>query len=414
MLLNKDSKFYITARKRLEEYTAQGKSVDELTKKDDLYRYILFNKIYIDEGTELDLEAKFDWFGYPRKRKMTKNLREELIAEIKDYLIDGGNLHIRRKDLPFYDRLHAYQRALQKKGINLTCEQIMKEDFGFKEYSDEYFRCKNLEQIKYFRDSEGFVDDFRENKKFNAYVKDVGITYGVPYYLIITLLMDEKLKACEIETDKIKYTHALLKQYAEENGSFVGLRRNDPVLYNALDMLTRYYSDGSEQQFSKLDWLEIFDLNHIDNRFRDTKQDEQIDIEPIMIRLREEYKGRIINPKDLDSKDYRLIIKKAVAMGISVSEIFEIHDLKADSRHIKRLSRVKVTQIPYYEEMKERRNVLIKEYLKSKIKPCKEEIFEAKLLAVIQTYKEYKEKIETYYPGDLVSNEELIEETTFD
>lgn len=414
MILNKNSKFYCNATRMLEEFLAQGNSIDDLKRSDAAYQYIVNSKLRDENGKPIDLETKFALLGYPRKNKLSKNLREDLIKAIKEYLISGGSFHIKRAELPFFERLNTYSRFLKRSGIYLTHEQIMKDDLGFKEYSDMYYRCKQLENFKYFRDHQGYVDQYRANKKFNAYVKDVATTYGIPIYFVVTLLMDEKLNQCEMETDKIKYTQALLNQYAQENETFVGLSNKNPKIYNAFDLLTRYYSDGSEQRFSKVEWLEIFGLDQVKHRFSEKKNDREIDISDIMNYLREEYHDEIINPKDLDTKTYHLIIKKAVAMGVSVSEIFEIHGLKSNAKKIERLSRVTVNEIPYYDEMKNRRNALIKENLKSKQDVCKEEIFEAKLLAVIQVYEEYKEKLQSYYPGMIGSENDFYDEATLD
>ena len=409
MVLDKNSIFYRKATKMLEEYLSTGKTIEDLTRKDKEYQYISYAKVYDEQGNLINLETKFELLGFPRKRRHVQNLRETLIAEIKDYLISGGSFHVERKNLPFFERLHTYSKSLKTKGVILTNEQIMKDDLGFREYSDSYYRCKGLDNIKYFRDEEGFVDGYRTNLKFNAYIKDLAETYNIPYYLVITLLADEKLRECQIETDKVKYTQALLEKYAKENGSFVNLQKNNPTVYYALDTLTRYYSDGSESRFTKKEWLEIFDLGHIEHNFGKKRNAQEVNFNAVMEKLKQEYKDQIINPKDLDSKTYHLIIKKAVRLGVSVADVFRMYGLRSNSKVINRLSRVAVNEIPYFDEMKKRRNQILKEILKDKKRTCKEEIFEAKLSAVIQVYQEYKEKLESYYPSGVDLEGDLIE-----
>lgn len=412
MVLDKNSTFYKTATHLLQDFISSGHKIEDLTCADKAYKYIKNSRVFDKNGELINLETKFLLLGYPRKAKYSKEIREDLIKEIKDYLVAGGTFHIERKKLPFYEKLHTYSNLLKRQGKHLTYEQIMKEDLGFEEYSDLFYRCKDLEKIKYFRDEEGYVDSYKSHKKFNAYIKDVSITYEIPVYFITTLLMDEKLRECEIQTDKVKFTERLLNNYVIKNGTFVGIKRKAPEVYNSFDFLTRYYSDGTEKRYSKPEWLEIFGLDHFEHRFKKEKNEEDIDIENVMLNLKKQYNDKLINLKDLDSKTYRTIIKKAVRLGVSVSQLFEIYGMKSNGITIDRLSKVWVKEIPYLNEMQKRRNELLAQNLKNAgKKPCKEKIFEAKLLAVIQVYNEYKEKLDSYLPEELSLNE-IIEEAT--
>ncbi|MBQ8615676.1 MAG: hypothetical protein IJ415_03830 [Clostridia bacterium] len=413
MTLDKNSIFYQNATKLLQEYIASGHKIEDLVCDDRVYKYIKNTRVYDAQGKLINLETKFKLLGYPRKAKCTKTLREDLIKEVNSYLVSGGSFHIERKKLPFYEKLHSYANLLNRQGIHLTYEQIMKNDLGFKEYSEMYYRCKDLDKLKYFRDEDGFVDSYKSNKMFNAYIKDVSISYGIPNFLVVSLLMDEKCKGYEIQTDKVKYTEILLKNYANEHGTFVGIRRKEPKIYNAFDFLTRYYSDGTEQRYSKLEWLNIFGLDHVEHRFKEVDNEDNIDVEDIMLSLKEKYKDEVVNLKEIEAKDYRKIIKKAVRLGVNVSQVFEIYGMKSNGVRSDRLSRVWVEEIPYFDEMKKRRNELLAQNLKSAgKKPCKEEIFEAKLLAVIQVYHEFKERLENYLPKEFEFNNNSNEEAT--
>ena len=96
---------------------------------------------------------------------------------------------------------------------------------------------------------------------------------GVPYYMVITLVADERLSSYTIQLDKVKYTEGLLVRSYARRKKLTGLKENDPQSYYALEYLSRYYSDGSGVMFSKNEWLEIFGLGDIETNFEDNTVD---------------------------------------------------------------------------------------------------------------------------------------------
>ena len=267
MSLNKNSTFHKKAKQMLDDFVANGGDVNELRITDAIYKYIKDTKITDEFGNRLDTVTKFSLLGYPRERKVTKNVRETLIQEINEYLKNGGSFHVPRKQFPFYERLRTYIRNLSKHGIEMTVEEVMKYDLGFKEYSETYYRCLGLEQLKSYRDEDGYVDSVKKDIKYNTFIRDLATTFEVPYYFVITLLADEKERKYLINLDKIEYTKCILQKYAQENRTFVGIKKNNPEVYNALDYLTRYYSDGAQNIFSKQEWLDVFGLGDVENKF---------------------------------------------------------------------------------------------------------------------------------------------------
>ncbi|MBQ9795623.1 MAG: hypothetical protein IJW36_01500 [Clostridia bacterium] len=412
MKVIKNPIFYEKARTMLADYVKAGGKVEDLTHTSPEYIYIRNTRVYDENGNLMSVEAKFSFLGYPRKEKKSSNLREELIEMIKEYLLSGGSLHIARKKLPFYEKLHSYKLSLKHRGINLTHEEIMKQDLGFKEFSDSYFRCQGVEKLKYFRDENGFVDAYRKHKVFNSYIKELAQAYNVPIYFVTSLLADEKLYQYEISIDKVAFTERLLQNYAVEHGTFVGIKRKDPKVYEAFNYLIKYYSDGTEQKFSKLDWLKIFDLDDIEHRFRDEKKEEALDISNIMLKLKQEYPNQIVMIKDINPIEYRAIVRKAISLGVDIKQVFKMYGMECNGITIPRLSKVWVEEIPYFEEMIKRRDYLINQQLqKLNHKPCKEEIFEFRLSAVMQVYQEYKEKLETYLPEQIFNNNSISQTT---
>ncbi len=398
LVLNKGSIFYEKAKQMLRDYKNAGGKLEDLKSDSPIYRYIKNTRLFDDEGKLIDLETKFKLLGYSRKSKISKNLREDLIGLIKDYIKSGGSLHIERKKLPFYEKLHSYQISLKRQGRMVSHEYIMKYDLGFREFSDLYYRCRDVEKLKLFRDRDGYVDSYRSHKVFNNYIKEVAQTFNIPIYFVTDLLADERMRKYEISIDKVAYTERLLHNYVNKHGTFVGIKRNDTRTYEAFNYLIKYYSDGTEEKFTKSEWLEMFGLDHVENKFRDSKNDRNVDINDIMIKLQRQYNGQTIILKNLDPSDYRAIIKKAVNLGVNVSQIFEMYELKCNGIKIDRLSKVWVEDIPYFEEMRNRRDELQSKFLINNMKPCKEEVFEARLKSVIQVYEEFKEKLENFIP----------------
>lgn len=408
MIFSKDSVFYRKAVALIEEFIADGKkTVDDLGKNDKAYLYIKNSKVYNEKGEALKLDEIFELLGYPRKRKVSLDVREDLIKEINDYINNGGSFHIPRKQLPFYSKLHTYSKILARKGIFLTHEEIMKNDLGFKEYSETYYRYSGVEKLKNYRDDDGYVDSYRRDKVMFDYIIDVAVSLEIPYYLVITLLANENARSYYMSVDKLKFVKIQLENYLKIHGSFIGLKRKDKSLYYAFDHLTRYYSDGNETLFSKKEWLALFGLDDAENRFKASKEDEYIDVTEIMSKLKMKHGDNKFYCKDIDINDYRKIIKKSVRMGIPVPELFKLYGLNVEGTKAERLTQTKVKEIPYLDEMKKRRDEIIKSKLKKDL--CKEEIFEIRVGAVKQVYREYKDLLNSYLPESEI--EEISEVT---
>ena len=375
----------------LKNYVDNGGDVQDLTKHDPVYVYIKNKKIKGDDGQYLDLETKFNWLGFPRKPKLKDN-KQELVAEIEAYKQSGDSFHVNRKKLPFYSRLYQYSRYLKKHGKNMTYEQIMK-SLGYKDFSDIYYRCQGLKELPKFRDSDGYVDSYRKNNQVKGYILALADSLGLPYYLVVTLLADEKLKKCHIATEYIDYVKTELQQFVKENGTLKGLKAQKPNLYAKFRNVMRYYSDGAEMPLSTNDWLNIFELNGVENRFKE-REHVVINIEPIMTKLKQKFGNSPIALKDIDNKEYELILQKAVDLGIPLKELFRSYNMSYSGNITNRLSSTQIDYIPYLDEMKKMRDdLLAKQGITEANGYCKEEVFEAKFWACKQAYNKYKNKI---------------------
>ena len=104
MRLIEETIFYKRATKELDDYVSKGGNVDDLTTKDNLYKYIKNSLAKDADGKPLNVEEKFELLGYPRKRKYSNDVRASLIDAIEEFLANGGTFQMERKKLPFYDK----------------------------------------------------------------------------------------------------------------------------------------------------------------------------------------------------------------------------------------------------------------------------------------------------------------------
>ena len=205
---------------------------------------------------------------------------------------------------------------------------------------------------------------------------------------------DEKLEKCYIDTEYIEYVKTQLQQHVKEYGTLKGLKRKNNSLYYRFHTLMKYYGDGSESVFTADDWLNIFDLSGVENRFKKSSSSDEADVKPIMTKLKQQFGKGVIRCKNLDSKDYRIVVKKAIKLAIPIKELFNDYGLKYEGNMVNRLSTMQVTQIPYLDEMKALRDdLLLSQGITAENGYCKEEIFEAKVSACKQAYDEFKDKM---------------------
>lgn len=404
-MIDKNSEFYIEARKMLEDYIARGGDVNDLGKKDKEYRYIKNASVRDEQGNYVDLETRFKELGFPRKPKCKDN-KQELIAEIEAHKQAGGSFHITRKKLPFYPRLHAYASALKRMGVELSYEQIMK-GLGYKDYSDTYFRCIGIFELEKYRDDDGFVDSYRKNAKLKAYISALAKSLDIPYYLVVTLLADEELKTCYIDTEYINYVKTQLQQYVKVNGTLKGIKHKDKSLYYKFSMIRKYYGDGSETVLTADDWLSIFELYDVENNFRSVSNNE-IDIESIMNNLKQNFGNSVIKLNNIDNKAYRIILKKAIKLGIPMKELFRNYGLNYAGNTVNRLSSIQVNEIPYLKQMRALRdNLLQAQGFVEGNGYTKEEIFEARVKACQQAYNKFKDKMFNFEVDETVILEDV-------
>ena len=324
--------------------------------------------------------------------KPIQDIRQRLVNEINNYLQSGGSLHISRKKLPFYRQLNNYANILKQQGLEMSHEEIMK-GLGFKNYSDTYFRCIGIFELKKYKDENGYVDSYRKNPTLKSYIYALGNKLNLPNYLVVTLLADENLAKCRIDVEYIQYIKTELHQYIKEYGSLKGIKHNNSALYDKFRILIKYYGDGGELDLTTSDWLNVFELNDADNNFQNRPQ-KTIDIIPIIEKLKQEFGNKPFSHANLLQQDYDKVLLKSVKLGIPLKELFRNYGLNYMGLTTNRLSSTQVYKIPYLQEMRALRDNWLQAYgytLKNGY--CEEEILEAKVHACQYAYNKYKDKM---------------------
>ena len=381
---------------------ASGKSVDDLGGKDEAYVYIKNSKVYDENGKLCTTKEKFSLLGYSREGRVSRDCREELKQAINDFLSDGNSFHIPRKSFPFYPQLRAYSNYLKSKGKELTHEQIIRYDLGFREYSELYYRCVRLSELKDYRDSEGYVDSYKKDERYHQHIQDMAKSLKIPTYILISLVANEKLRECFINSDQIGYVRNQLLKYVQSNDGLIGISIDDHKLYESLRYLENAYSDGTGEKFSKLDLLRAFDIYGVEHKFqgtqekgRDLKEDEFI---KVIEKIKMFYGDTQVIMKELSEKDRKILQSKSMRLGISIGRLCQLYGINSNANmNTKRLASRKVNSIPYLSEMQARKKELLSEIKgNNNVDFTKEEEFEIVVDIARQVYEEFSERIENF------------------
>lgn len=385
------------AKKMLKQYKADGGDVADLGKHDSVYKFIKNHDLVI-EGKRLSLEEKFAFLGESRTRQKAESVEEALKQDIERFLSGGGSFHVRRKSLPFFERLHTFSRA-----HNCSSEDAMK-SLGYRNYSDIYYRFLGLQDISKFCDENGFFIYKREmdNAAFHNMLESAAETLQMPSALVVLLLCDKNMKSCVVEADYVEYLKTQLEKFAKENDGFVGIKRKSPELYEKLRNFKKFCFSDFDDEITTETALAFMGLDDFEFRHYDIPSADY-DISKEMKTMAKNSHGKIVNRSDFSVGLQRKVYINACRQGISIKEYLgqygiQYHGLNTDER----FKHIKMKEYPYIDEMKQRRDELIKEATNGK-NLCKEEIFEQRVLACQQAYSEYKERINSF-TGEKINN----------
>lgn len=380
---------------KVKAFVAAGGDVQTLNTKDELYQYIKNANVKDEYGRKLNLEEKFAAAGINRQPVRSLDVKKDLIEAIELYLQDDKNsFHIERKQLPFYEKLLTYRRCLMRNGKELSTQQIMK-DLGYKNYSDLFYRFKNLFKIEAFEEEEGFVDAYRSDSKVSGLFVSAAATLDLPEPLVVMLVMGKKLKKCYIQVDYFDYVKNNLLVYLNKYGTLKGISNINPPLYMQICHIKKCLSTGEDKNYSNKDVLNILGLKDAKNGFY-AESTSAVDFNYTLEKIREIAQEKdCVSAKDLPDQYYRVMVGKAIRYGIGVEDMFKACGINYKSgRKLPRLNGVYVDKYPYIDQMQERKKQLLQQENLAGL--CKEEAFEKTVAVALKVYDEFKDKIDAY------------------
>ncbi len=379
----------LKSKRLVEEFVKNGGNVDDLDTKSKIYQYIKSADIRDENNKKLSIEEIFAAIGFERKTKRIRNTEEVLRTEIEDYLNGGGSFHVNRKSLPFYGRLRTFQQLLNRKGNDLTIEQTMRY-LGYKQYSDLYYRFIDAHNIDRFCDDAGYI---KMNEQVSNYFECCGEVIDLPPSLVVMLLFDRKLKNFMIEVDYISYVVSKLSEYIDKYGSLKNIKKNDPETYAKFRHIKNYLFTGAQRNVSSLETLKVLGFENVENYMTDILRNT--DVSQDIISLKEKFNGQPLKRNNINGTTYIKIAINARRLGKSIHDYLENFGLdytgtsKQDA-----FFKVKLDKYPYLDEMKEKRDLLMKESgISLENGNCKEEIFEKRVEVCQQVYQEFKDRI---------------------
>lgn len=349
----------------LDEFVANGGDVNDLSSTDELYRLVK----NIDK--KMSLYEKFALCKHPREKKKSEDVFVDLKNEILDYLSNGGSLHVERKTLPFYEKMHSAKKNIQRKtGQEISTKELFNM-LGIKGYSDTYYNYLPIFDFEKFIDENGFADSYRSNASMNTFVDQEAEKLGVPISIFVLLIADQNLKKCLLQTDTLSFTSKQLKEYKEKYGSYDGIARNDKNLFNRLCSLKKTVVSDDGKPVSTKELVGMLDADDETGVFKPYTAAEELnferDVEPLVEIARNN--NNRLSTRDIDIKTYRLLTSYASRNNITIKAIFsdfgvEYVDFKGTNSH----SHLFVDKYPFIEEMRKDRDSL--QILSRKSRSC--------------------------------------------
>lgn len=378
---------------KLKKFKSEGRNFDEITTSDEVYRFAKNARILKENGQYYTLEEKFALVGIERKPERAVDIEEKIREQIEEYRKSGGDFHIARKKLPFYDSVWSYiKKHARRTGETLTFEDVLKGKFGCKEYSDTYARFHRILDIEKYVDEDGFADGYRQDEQMASYISSAAQTLGVSSSVVILLFCDKSLREVWCDSDLMEHLISGLSKYQEENGSLKNLKRKSPQLYERLRRFARYAMSSAGEELGVADCLEILGFESDGYKIAEAEtKDISKTMQEIFDRVKEN--GGKVRLEDLTKTEYRTILNKANRLGVSTKAIFKVYNLDyVSGNNNPRFAKIKVTEYPFMREMRKRRDEIV---AKSNISldngNTKEEVFEIWMKACLEAYKEFYE-----------------------
>ena len=379
--------------RRLQEFIDAGGNVDELGVDDELYQLV---KQIDNKHT---LEEKFKMCGQVRHAKKSNDVWEDLSREAHTYVAEGKSLHIERKKLPFYEKLHAAKRSyFRRYGKKITSKEAL-ERVGVKGYSDIYYNFQRIFELEKFKDVYGNVDDYRKDLFLNATIDRYAEALDMPISLVVLLVANQNLEKTYLQTDTISYISKQLHEFQADYGSFEHISQIDPQLYNRLCRLKRIVKTDSGKPVSTKELVEMLGAQDTQDTFADYTEIREPDYDEDIAPLVEIAKsnGGNLGAKNIPAGTYRMLLDYATRNNTTIKDVFAEFGVNyIDAKPNKTFVKICVDSFPYIHEMRDARDKIAEQIIISHPEYTKEEVFEEYLKICQAVYQEFKPLIENF------------------
>lgn len=381
----------------LQNYVDAGHSVSELTKKDAEYEAVhnlWLTKTVDGKKIELTLEEKFAALGFPRKAKLSNDVRGDLIRRIKQYIADGGDIYAKKTDLPWFREEYSTYAKMQRPRVSgeLAYQTNMRE-LGF-DYSEMYYKFRKIENLASFKDSNGFVDSYRKDIQMDNFIKTSAGKLGLPVPVFVGLVGNADIKGCYLDTEYIGFVQEELANYLTTHDNLIGLTRTNKQLYDRLRHIANLSIAPEGMMLTTADVVGLLGFKDVKNDFG--REGEMTDFGEFTLRIQKiaAQNGGKLSKKDLTANDYRKLQKIVASTGATSSAYLNVFDVEYDGKANHRLAKTWVDKYPYMQEMRAERDRILAEHgVSINGTSKKEDLFDVLIVASMEAFKKYKSQI---------------------
>lgn len=387
-------------KSKLSEFVSNGGDVNTLSTKDELYKLVARSSIF-NNGKRVSLEGKFSLLGFPRarKRKSSSENIQSLHDAISEFVNNGGDVSTICHNDTIYKKVKNTAVFINGSQISVA-EKFRLAGFPREEkYNPTKMAMNTLKQLDNFKDENGYVDSYRNNKKLNASVDSVAIYYNLPISLVITLLGEKQLKFYTLNIDRYDYIKTCLAEYISKYGSLVGIKQKDERLYSLLCSTTKIHPTHNGKKISVAELVKELGFGDYENNFKETSNSKPFNPEEFMNKYRNiiTRNGNKINLSDLDSNDYSYLSNYLRRSSLSFAEFFAGYGVEYTSQKVFETNKhLKVQAYPFLDEMKAEVDSLLQDFYNNNPNfqfMNEEDLFKDRVTACQFVYGKYKPKI---------------------
>lgn len=274
---------------------------------------------------------------------------EEVQKRLYEYINNGGDIYLPKRQLPYYDYMHEYKRQLEKQE-NKKYDMIdIYKMFGI-DYDREYNIYKQFyTEASILADKDGYIDGIKKYKgvpnSVYSHMIHLSRKYNCSFFDFTVLMTGFKFKIANIQMDYVEnLKKEILKAYPNKN--ITGIRHERSDLYERIRHLRKYMPEN----LSMKDTL-LF-LGFTNDKCKDDlkKHIDKIQIQKELALTCPDKDACSLLKKN--SQLYFKIVKLALQEDVTVQVWFESNGYKYTyGSNIPRLSKVKVDPEKRYKEL---------------------------------------------------------------